>query len=1047
MKTIRTAHLVLRHARERTYIVELVEQSEGRYLVNYRYGFTGSDLKEGTRTPDAVDQETAERLFESLILTRTTQGYQDAGEPAPWTEAPSGPRVVAADVGDARAARMLYLLERAGSMPDASASKLIWRIGQTKLAAAAPLLASFRHEAGPITSRTLPYALYRCGKDTPEKITPALSALADDDDPVVQAHAQIVLSALGNPADEAKRIAYNLPPAVVGALQTNHEAAVAQIIGYMSIASTQAQILRLPKESDYGAEQQKALVDLYLLSRHAYESRSLFIDVLRQIPFAPFLFRGLRRVFKAAEAFDDAAVFGLFGYRFDETSSNFASNNWYLYDRYSGTAGSRSDLIGKEDSRLAWSDKTRAYFRRRIWRDLRKRSQLNDPAYVDLATACLMETDIVSDEITTTSRYEWASNSVVKKSCPPICNRFALHHIMHGAHDRIMVPKNSLIWRYDGTREPKHSDRREEPFPHLWDARPDALLHLLTEAPAEQVQGFAAHALIENAPFCLDLPAAAVIRLLRRDTHSTYNFALEVARMQLARRGDTVGPLIPALFATGKSEAIELAQTALTLKPSLVTEDEAMAADLFLSVSDVTYDWLDEFWTQHAQNATLPDLIDALAYQAENYDWMFDDVEKDKARVRLAASLITKHFGEAVRAAPAARLVALSRAPEIPPKLLAILLAAARPDGISTFDPAALAEEDDPDLQAAGAKMLADADLEELKGREDLILAFLQSPVPDSRTAAVTATARLSAHHDPSAKVLAEGIVPILYRSEQHEGVREDAILAARTGGVMTALVKEGETLAWPMLRAKAEPARRVGSEILQHLELKTFSLRKTARIGTNDQAIARRWAVKALEARIDQVAAEPEQVFALLDGEWEDSREATYQLIRTKLDPSEWEPETIVALCDCVTPPAQAFGREMLGRAFSDEHADLFLRRLSEHPSNGFRLTVARLIREHAAGDPAKLRDVEPALRTILSRVFSSRAAKGQAYAFIEEEIERGDPESLKIFGDLLERISATCAVGDKARILPLILRLKSSSPDLVPLAEIVEPEIRGAL
>ena len=153
-----------------------------------------------------------------------------------------------------------------------------------------------------------------------------------------------------------------------------------------------------------------------------------------------------------------------------------------------------------------------------------------------------------------------------------------------------------------------------------------------------------------------------------------------------------------------------------------------------------------------------------------------------------------------------------------------------------------------------------------------------------------------------------------------------------------------------------------------------------------------------------------------------------------------------MVALCDCVTPPAQAFGREMLGKAFSDANADIFLRRLSEHPSNGLRLTIARLIREHVAGDPARLRAVEPALRTILSRVFSSRAAKHQTYAFITEEIERGDPASLAILGDLLERISATCAVGDRARIVSLILHLKRHDDTLVPMATVVEPEIREA-
>ena len=1046
MKIIQTANLVLRQSRERSYIIELGEVGTDRYLVNYRYGFSGGELKEGTRTPDPVDLETAERIFESLIQTRTTQGYEPAGEQTPWDDTPGGPSAVAPDTGDPRAARMLYLLERAGSMADSGAAKLIWRIGQTKLTTATAALAAFRHDAGPMASRVLPYALYRCGHGTPEAIIPALDALAGDDDPAVHMPACITLSALGDPVQEARKIANDLPLAVAGALQTNHASAVAQITGYLSLAAGQAQRARLPAGSDFGSEQQDTIVALFLLSRHAPEARALVIDVLRQTPFSPFLFRGLRRVFKAAEAFDDPEIFGLFAYRFDETRQNFSSRGSYIYDRNTGQGGAKDRAFGKDDTRLAWSDKTRAYFRRRIWRDLRKRAELNDPAYVTLATACLLETGDTEPQARAISRYSWAARSVVTTYYPPLGHRFALNHIMHGKGARLVTKPGALYWGNAGSA-PAPATAREEPFAHLWDAQPQALLRLLTEAKAEEVRAFAGRALIENGLFCLDLPAATLAHLLRGDSDATYEFALEVARIQLARRGDTVGALIPALFATGRKDAVELAQTALTLKPALATGDEALAADLFLSVSDVTADWLDTFWTQHAAAAQLPDLIDALAYQAENHDWPFATLDPDKARMRLAASLITKHFGDAVRSAPADRLIALSRAPEIPPKLLAILLAAARSDGINTFDPAALAEEDDPDLQAAGAQMLAGADLNALKGREDLILAFLQSPVAASRTAAVTATGRLANHHEPSAEILATGIVPILYRAEVHEGVREDAILAAREDAVMASLVRDGSKLAWPMLRAKAEPARRIGSEILQHLDPHRFSLRKTARIGTNDQAIARKWAVEALETRIDQVAAEPEQVFALLDGEWPDSREAAYHLIRTKLDPSEWEPETVVALCDCVTPPAQAFGREMLGRAFSDANADIFLRRLSEHPSNSFRLTVARLIRDHAAGDPAKLRDVEPALRTILSRVFSSRAAKGQAYAFIAEEIERGEPASLEIFGGLLERISATCAIGDRARIMALIVQLKSRAPDLVPLAEVIEPEIRGAV
>ena len=60
-------------------------------------------------------------------------------------------------------------------------------------------------------------------------------------------------------------------------------------------------------------------------------------------------------------------------------------------------------------------------------------------------------------------------------------------------------------------------------------------------------------------------------------------------------------------------------------------------------------------------------------------------------------------------------------------------------------------------------------------------------------------------------------------------------------------------------------------------------------------------------------------------------------------------------------------------------------------------------------------------------------------------DEIARGDLEILKPIADVLDTVSATCAVADKARILGLIARMKSRYPDLVAHADVIEPELRA--
>ena len=242
------------------------------------------------------------------------------------------------------------------------------------------------------------------------------------------------------------------------------------------------------------------------------------------------------------------------------------------------------------------------------------------------------------------------------------------------------------------------------------------------------------------------------------------------------------------------------------------------------------------------------------------------------------------------------------------------------------------------------------------------------------------------------------------------------------------------------------EPARRVGASALADFAAGDFSLRKIARIGNNDQLSARQWALAALDHRIGEVRSTPGEIFSLLDGEWADSREAVYGLVRQYLQPEDWSPEAVVGLCDCTTLPAQQFGREVLGQIFTREHSEFFLARLSEHPASGFRLTVARLIREYAAGSPQRIRKVSPALRTILSRVFTSRAAKDQIYRFIEAEIESGNAETLSILTELLENVSGTCVVADKARVLELIAHMKTNMPELFPNVTLIAPEVRSA-
>ena len=59
----------------KVYNVYLVEISPSEYLVNFEYGRYGATLREGTKTSSPVPLERAEKLFDSLVVSKMNKEY------------------------------------------------------------------------------------------------------------------------------------------------------------------------------------------------------------------------------------------------------------------------------------------------------------------------------------------------------------------------------------------------------------------------------------------------------------------------------------------------------------------------------------------------------------------------------------------------------------------------------------------------------------------------------------------------------------------------------------------------------------------------------------------------------------------------------------------------------------------------------------------------------------------------------------------------------------------------------------------------------------
>jgi predicted DNA-binding WGR domain protein len=76
MKVIRKEVLRLKDSKtDKVYEIEIVE-GRNEHFVNYRYGKTGGNLREGTKTKTRVAKKKAQKIFDDLVKEKTKKGYK-----------------------------------------------------------------------------------------------------------------------------------------------------------------------------------------------------------------------------------------------------------------------------------------------------------------------------------------------------------------------------------------------------------------------------------------------------------------------------------------------------------------------------------------------------------------------------------------------------------------------------------------------------------------------------------------------------------------------------------------------------------------------------------------------------------------------------------------------------------------------------------------------------------------------------------------------------------------------------------------------------------
>ena len=1059
MRFIKQTKLFFREGNsDKTYEIDLCEVGPAQYVVNFRYGKRGSALKEGSKTVNPVDLPAATAIYDALEKEKRSKGYaaeQDAGPVAEFV-APDTSQVTD-PVQVAILRRLEYALKRNSRFKtEWKTSRVIWKAGELRLKEAAPFITKLIERESAMQRYSSLWALGRCGS---ESDTTTLKAYAENSTyPYYQR--QIAVHSLILLLPEAARKEY------IAQFEKGLDPDLQQTIksgGKQQLLEELNQRIKVLVQPAY-----PVLEELYVVSITNPLVREVLLQFITGLPFKRNYFQHVRHLFKQAELRDDHELVALLSARFEREEDN------------------KSDPYARNSSR-AYTKTTRLYLRRRVLRRMKQMGKRDDMQYVRLATALLLQYDAAkhNKQAYNTSTYVWNSTTRsyanVTTEFPKNADAVFLYSILQGNNKGFTLNTSQTIWyvtpAQEGTsnapapqqsgkgenllqkvaslfRGRKHADVQptvsteqvikttpetdsEVPFLHLWRQLPQAFIQLLIKGRLEEVHDFALHQLLQHPDYnaLRERMDGNVIRaLLGNPFRLPQDYGLQLAREKFNVNAPDLS-IILALLNGISEEARQQGMEWTAARPDLCLADVNFIQELLFSKhADVR-----AFAVQQLPKATLSEdqaktlISNTIAYliSFRDADAATNDILTEGSRILeqfFGAALVQLQFQtielllQAVSPATqafAARLLLLKKQQfkldHINDSLLLRLLE-------NTYQP----------VRAAGVDILSAISDAELAKRQGLLLYGCTAPYTDVRNAIRPLMKRIAEQEAALAIWLVNELVPLLMRKETSEGLHEDLALILSNELVLH-LQDIDQATALRLLYSNYRPAQAFGVLVLEkYIPAESLTIKQVIAAGNHELQAVREWCWRFFNQHVARIRYERDAAVALLDATWEDTRDFAAEFFRTQFQAEDWSPESLVAIADSVNPLVQAFGRELLTRFFRAEDGAVYLMKLSQHPGVAMQLFATNYLENYAADNLAYMKDLEHYFRSVLSRVNKARVAKERIFNFLDKEAVK-TPAAAEYIGGIVTDISATVAIGDKARCISIMRNIHQAYPEVL--------------
>jgi len=1027
MKTIKKTLLhYQKGTSNKVYNVYLIQLRASEYLVNFEYGRYASTLREGTKTSSGVTLERAQKLFDSLVVSKMNKDYivkegydstkqeekkerkfltqenykklllnrlNRAGSFEKREEHTTTRRVNSngttgtgfSAIHNRQVETIVSVTELLTPVDNYKVSNLIYKAGKLNIVEAKEAIVRLYNNT-PYEKNTFYYSVtWALGRFKDNSLRKTIESLREKLDESSRYIVEEALFLLKEEKESSQIRELTLPkPFSVSFEKKNREKFINQV---SLLEEMVAKTYNRYKNTDSWYEDDRKAIKnelmplltkadeiylkLYILGNIDTFAYELLSNIIEYLPLTEFNFSLFRRLYKMADMRDDYEILA-------KLITKIESKKMACYEIYEWNSENKRSL-----------GCSRLYFKKRSLRQLDHLSANDEEAYIDFAKNILLSVNTYEKEFEAfkTEYYDDNWNLKTKKY-----DAYAVHltfmKILFGAGQRYMMAPSKKVWEV--ANKSIKDEVRPELHKELWDKHSETALDILSESKVAVVQKFA-FVIVKDHPEVIN------------------NASLEILIPLLSLHNDEAREF----FFTELKERYVQKQEEMLLQGFLLSNDDNIAAYGLEQVQNnlsflLTQGLVVKLVTQSSKyifirllellenldnsNLLVTELIAKLltlplpltGQEKERFITIFRKLHKGMRQENIAQLFEAEVLSDVHRIG--AKLI---RCPEFENFAYDLALK----EKIANYD--------DHQMLATTIYLLGKLSDEELIQASEMLVEFLYYEECSVYEEASKIIERL-AKEQKYGEVFIGSIVEKSFTSASENVANNVEQLVKKLENVYATI--EPDQL-FRMLIAKSKLAIRLGGVILTHYKAVDFSVVQWSRMAKNSNKNVRFWAYDAYMNHVDLVKEAMPKSLMIFDSAWEDTRAfASGYFESFKMSTDE-----IVLIADSNYVDVQAFAKKMIEQGAYD--TEVLLTKLSQHPAHTIQKFVTDLMLAEMSDE--QLLKMEHFFNTLLHSVNHNRIAKNRVMLLLKKRLE--NLKIAKMVGRLATHHSATMVWADK--------------------------------